>query len=58
MNREIIFRKINFIPRPEDYSFCVEISPFCVNLGILIANRLFVFNFVEDIFLRIYPKQN
>ena len=29
INREIIFREINFIPRPEDYSFSVQIVFWC-----------------------------
>ena len=50
MNREIIFLEINFIPRPEDYSFTVEIQSFGVNLGTVLRMSYFDFNFMENIF--------
>ena len=55
MNREIIFREINFIPRPEDYSFSVEIWSFGVNLGIFLGMDCLTL-ISQKIFLRIYPK--
>ena len=36
MYREIFFHKINFISRPEDYSFSVEVWNFAINLGIFL----------------------
>ena len=52
MNRDIIFREVNFIPRSEDYSFSVEIQSLGVNLDIflrmdcltLISQTLFLRN--------------
>ena len=55
MNREIIFHEINFIPRPEDYSFSVEIYSFGVNLGTFLQMDCLTL-ISRMIFLRIYPK--